>query len=233
MTNLAQWEPHRRSAVDWRPPPVATTVVVPHPDDEALLFGGLIRHQRVRGLDVHVVAVTDGEAAYDDVDARQLAARRRGEQSTALARLGVESSTVTRLAIPDGRVAEYEAAIEAAIAEIGQGFIVAPWIHDHHCDHEASGRAALAAAGRTGATVAAGLFWAWHRTDPGQLGAPLARLHLDADQRAAKRAAIDAHTSQLVADVPVLDADTLSPATWPHEYFVISTPTPDPNEDAR
>ncbi len=223
LSNRANWEAHRRVAVDWRPPPVPTTVVVPHPDDEALLFGGLIQHQRQRRLDVHVIAVTDGEASYDNVDARQLAATRRREQDTALERLGVGASAITRLTLPDGGLAAHENTIVRAIEDVGHGFIAAPWVHDHHCDHEACGRAALDVARRSGATVAAGLFWAWHRTDPQQLEHRLASLHLDEIQRDAKLAAINAHSSQLVADTPMLTADALTPATWHHEYFVIST----------
>lgn len=218
--NEASWETHRSAAVDWRPPRVPTTVVVPHPDDEALLFGGLIQHQRQRGVEVHVIAVTDGEAAYDDVDARQLAATRRREQVTALERLGVGASAITRLGLPDSGLDGHEQTIQRAIDDVGHRFIAAPWVHDHHCDHEACGRAALDVARRSGATVAAGLFWAWHHTNPQGLEHRLARLPLDDIQRDVRLAAIDAHTSQLVADTPVLTADDLEPATWQYEYFV-------------
>ncbi len=50
-----------RGATDWTPPAIPTLVVVPHPDDEVLLVGGLIATQRERGVPFHVLGVTDGE----------------------------------------------------------------------------------------------------------------------------------------------------------------------------
>lgn len=220
VSHTRLWDQHRREAVDWTPPAVATTVVVPHPDDEALLFGGLIQHQRQQGVEVHVIAVTDGEAAYPDTDPNQLAHTRRREQHTSLGLLGIESSAVTRLALPDGQVAAHETALEHAIVDVGHLFIVAPWVHDHHCDHEACGRAANAAAHALGGVAMGGLFWAWHHTAPEQLTTPLSRIHLNGSRFSAKRAAIDAHVSQLSTETPILDLDTISPATTAHEYYV-------------
>ena len=57
------WDAARTAASQWAPPMVPTTVVVPHPDDEALLFGGLIHLQCRRGVRVRILAVTDGEQA--------------------------------------------------------------------------------------------------------------------------------------------------------------------------
>ncbi len=162
-SNKARWDTHHSAAVDWRPPPVPTTVVAPH---------------------------------------------------------------------PDGDLAGQEHTIERAIEDVDHRFIAAPWVHDQHCDHEACGRAALDVARRGGATVAAGLFWARHRTDPQQLENRLARLHLDDIRRDLKLAATNAHTSQLVADTPVLTTDDLAPARWHHEYFVTSIPS-DPLEATR
>src|SRR5690606_30041337 len=79
-----------------------TVVVVPHPDDEALAAGGLIAHQRARGREVVVGAVTDGDAAYPDWEGTHLARVRRREQLEALHRLGVGRHAVHRLGIPDG-----------------------------------------------------------------------------------------------------------------------------------
>ena len=43
-----------------------TVVVSPHPDDETLGRDGLIARLRSKGIDVTVIAVTDGENAYED-----------------------------------------------------------------------------------------------------------------------------------------------------------------------
>ena len=61
------------------------------------MAGGLIATQRSRGVDVHVLAVTDGEAAYDVDDPAALASKRRTEQLAALGELGVEPHSITRL----------------------------------------------------------------------------------------------------------------------------------------
>lgn len=73
-----RWDQIHRSAEPLRLPVLRTLVVAPHRDDETLLAGGLIASQRRRGIDVQVVAVTDGESAYGGADKR-LAQRRRGE----------------------------------------------------------------------------------------------------------------------------------------------------------
>lgn len=195
-------------------------MVVPHPDDEALMFGGLIGVQRARGIDVHVIAVTDGEAAYPHLDPSALAVRRRAEQEASLDLLGVSATSVIRLSLPDGAVADHERIVSRAVADTGAPLVVAPWIHDHHCDHEACARAAVAAAETTGAMVIAGLFWAWHHTDPDRLTTGLLGLDLDAATRDSKHDAIACHVSQLHADQPVLTPAFLEPATTGREYYV-------------
>ncbi|MGF1597000.1 MAG: PIG-L deacetylase family protein [Acidimicrobiales bacterium] len=212
---------------EWRPPPVPTVVVVPHPDDESLMFGGLIGHQRDGGVPVTVVAVTDGEAAYPDVDPSALALRRRGEQEAALAVLGVEPGAVVRLGLPDGEVASHHAAVTDAVADLTPpgGLLAAPWLGDHHCDHEATGRAVATAAARTGVDLVYGLFWTWHHTGPDRsAAAPLGRLPL-ADGGARRRRAMAEHRSQTTEGClrPILGAAELEPILWEAEYHVIIT----------
>lgn len=50
----------------WLPTTAPIVIVSPHPDDETLGAGGFIASQRARGIDVSVVAVTDGENAYSN-----------------------------------------------------------------------------------------------------------------------------------------------------------------------
>jgi LmbE family N-acetylglucosaminyl deacetylase len=223
IAEVRNWDAARAAALHWSPPRVRTTVVVPHPDDEAVLFGGLIHVQRRRGVDVHVLAVTDGECAYPGADEADLARRRRAEQTTSLSRLGLAPDEVTRLGIGDGAVAASVDRLVDAISASEPGLVVAPWAHDHHTDHEACGRAARRAAEILDAEVVGGLFWAWHRTSPAVLaGATLAELPLDHRARRARRQALAAHRTQLGMEFgpPVLGEDVLEPISWASEYYV-------------
>ena len=67
--------------------PRRAVVVAPHPDDEVLGAGGLVRVLAGSGTAVRILAVTDGEASHPGAPAT-LAARRREESRTALHRLG-------------------------------------------------------------------------------------------------------------------------------------------------
>jgi LmbE family N-acetylglucosaminyl deacetylase len=65
----SEWMPRLADLPRWEPPLRHALVVAPHPDDETLGTGGLIAALRSRGIEVTVVAVTDGENAYpDDVE---------------------------------------------------------------------------------------------------------------------------------------------------------------------
>ena len=97
----------------WRPGPAGLVLVVsPHPDDETVAVGGLLHDLVAAGWRVRLVSVTDGEAAYPAVSG--LGAVRRRELASALDRLGIADATIIhRLALPDGHVAECQAALEA------------------------------------------------------------------------------------------------------------------------
>jgi len=222
-TTRAGWAALRKHAPIWQVPALATTVVVPHPDDEVLMFGGLIQLQRSRGVDVHVVAVTDGDASYPQIEAERLGSIRRHEQSEALSVLGVGERDVHRLGVPDGAVTEWEAAVTDAVVELDTAIIVAPWVHDHHCDHEATGRSALRAAARTGAATYFGLFWSWTHTDPERLADErLTRLPLTPELVTGRRDAMARHRSQITDDIApaLLSTQMLEPLDWTDEYYV-------------
>jgi len=222
-----RWRQLRGSATPWQPPDLPTTIVVPHPDDEALLFGGLIAALTRRSIRCDVIAVTDGESAYDGVDRRALAARRRCEQDESFDLLGVDASRIHRLGLPDGAVAEHADALTAAIVDRGNSVVVAPWRHDHHCDHEACGRAAERAAMTLGAALYGGMFWAWHHTSTDALrrtdqDAELLALALDAASWHGRLEALARHRTQLGTTYgpPVLTGALLEPVRWPCEYYV-------------
>ncbi len=226
------WETARELAAVWEPAATGPTVfVVPHPDDEILIMGGLLARQLDAGAAVTLVAVTDGEAAYPGLAPEPLASTRRREQAVALSRLAGPHATSTpeviRLGLPDGHVADHEAQlVDALRAAVGHpALIVAPWAHDHHTDHEAVGRAAALVAAQRSTPLAAGLFWAWSNTPP----APgLCRLAIPDEHRDRRWEALAGHRSQLVgpdgATPPVLATRYLDPLQWRHEYYFASQP---------
>lgn len=232
----SEWQSALDRAHRWVPPAERSmVVVVPHPDDEVLIAGGLIARQRDRGVTVRIVAVTNGEAAYDsestrDEDRRSLAAQRRREQLAALEGLGVCRSAVDRLGIPDGTVGKHVDDLADWIAdEYRDHLVVAPWIHDHHPDHEACGRAATAAATRGGGhRLIYGFFWTWHHVDPSTVdGAQLRRLQLSKRAQQQRMRAITHHRSQLErpGGHPVLTEPLLEPVWWNDEFYIEATPT--------
>lgn len=87
--------------------PVRTTdaamtwvVIAPHPDDEALIAGGVLAREVARGHRVAVIVVTNGDA-----DCVHDGSMREGETIAGLARLGVPESAVRFLGYPDGALA--------------------------------------------------------------------------------------------------------------------------------
>lgn len=215
--------------IDTLVPAVARTVIlVPHPDDEALATGGLIAHQRRRGLDVTVVAATDGDAAYPDWNGVELARVRRREQLDALALLGVGRTCVRRLEVPDGVVADHVDEIVDQLAEFvtADDVLVAPATFDWHPDHEACGRAAVRVAARTGCRLLGSLFWAHHHPDHAPPELRLAALPLTDEAVADRWEAVACHGSQLrhlgrsTAD-PILSRDVLGLLDRPVEYYVL------------
>ena len=231
---LDRWAAVRERARTWEPPTVPTVVVVPHPDDEALATGGLIRRQTARGVPVVVLAVTDGEAAYPWVEHTALARLRRQEQRAALAALGL-TAPARRLALPDGRVAEHEADLTDVIADHCRdaGLVVAPWTRDHHPDHEACGRAARLAAQRHGVAVAQSLFWAWHHRDPADFAQEqLLALQLSAGEQQWRWLAVACHRTQVTDEVTarqVISVRDLESLWWPTEYYVAARSAPTSN----
>lgn len=224
ISGEAEWLSALAGIPRWQPPPVATIVVSPHPDDETLGAGGLIAHQRRLGIPVTILAVTDGEAAYSD--SAGLGRIRAGEQQAAVAKLGVDSSNILRLRLPDGRVSSCENSLRDALGRAVQGgaLLVAPWLHDPHPDHEACGRVARELAQAARAHLLSYVFWAWHKTSIESLTAqPLVRLELDQELQTARAAALSCHRSQLAWKTgnPVLPPSLLSPAQRPFETFIL------------
>ena len=217
-----EWKAVLQDFPVWVPPGTRAVVVAPHPDDETLGAGGLIAALRKRHVEVGVVAVTDGENAYSD--GQPIASIRCSEQEEALQILGVDSSHITRLRLPDSSVSEHESRlVDLLLPLTGPGcHLIAPWTGDFHPDHEACGRAAMEAARRSGVSLSFYFFWTWHRGNPDLLtGLPVKRFPLESAAIAAKFKAIQCHRSQLShpSGKPILPDSLLGPMHWPFEVF--------------
>jgi len=221
---VSEWTPRLNGLAAWEPSGAPMLVVVPHPDDETLAVGGLISAQCARGAKVTIVAVTDGEHAYEENQG--LAELRREEQTRALARLGVPRQNILRLRLIDSSVAAQENDLVASLRPLitAETQVIAPWAGDFHPDHEACARAAELVAREAGAPLISYFFWTWHRGVVALLdGLKLKKFVLNEDQLTAKQEALACHGSQLkhAPEPEILPDNLLWPARMPFEVFVL------------
>jgi LmbE family N-acetylglucosaminyl deacetylase len=149
------------------------TVIAPHPDDETLGLGATIATLCNAGVDVQVVSVSDGGAAYPgltDSARAELEDVRRAELRRSLHVLGAGDPIA--LGMPDGELSQHEQRLTSRIVQLLSVFptgrwCAATWRGDGHPDHEAVGRAAAAAAARTQAVLIEYPVWMWHWAMPG------------------------------------------------------------------
>ncbi|WP_405783224.1 PIG-L deacetylase family protein [Streptomyces sp. NBC_00859] len=180
-------------------------VVAAHPDDEVLGFGGSISLLAAAGLDLTVVTVTDGERSHPHsrVETPESLARIRAEETrAALDDLGAADADIVPLHVPDTEVARHENRVAGMLADVVAGAVLcaAPWAGDIHPDHEAAGRAALAASDTAGVPCLHYPVWMWHWARPGDPRVPwadAARILLPPVAVARKTAAINRFTSQI------------------------------------
>ena len=182
-------------------------VVAPHPDDEILGVGVTAARFAAAGVDVVVVAVTDGDASHPDsptLTPERLAALRVEESRRACAVLGLPEPV--RVGLPDSGVHAHEERLTEAIVSAVRGglaadcLVLSTWRGDGHPDHEAAGRAAAAACAATGARLAEYPVWTWHWAEPGDPRVPWhrrRRVALTDAALAAKRAAVDEFVTQV------------------------------------
>jgi LmbE family N-acetylglucosaminyl deacetylase len=213
--------------------------VAAHLDDEVLGFGGTIAVLAASGVRLCLVSVTAGEASHPHSSAplaRDLAAVRARELHEALGRLGADVESVA-LGVPDGEVARHEQELTGQLVELLRDcdLCVAPFSQDLHPDHEAAGRAALAAGTARGVPVWEYPVWAWHWAAPGDGRLPwhrAARIALPPAARARKRAALECFRSQIepLGNGPG-DEAILPPAELAHfqrDFEVVAMNTPFP-----
>jgi len=218
------WANRLNGMPEWEPQLTSTVVVVPHPDDEALAAGGLIAALRKTGVEVTVVAVTDGEHAYTENEG--LAELRKKEQMCALARLGVPQHKIVRLGMVDSGVVAQEGELVARLRTLipAESQVFAPWAGDFHPDHEACARASALVVRDVGATLISYFFWTWHRGTVATVdGLQLRRFPLSEELMDAKREALACHASQLrhEGEPEVLPENLLWPARMPFEVFAL------------
>jgi LmbE family N-acetylglucosaminyl deacetylase len=188
------------------PIPSDVVAVAPHPDDDVLGAGGLLRHAARAGSQIVTLAVTDGEASHPlspTTRPGQLQEIRVAEAAAAHRRLGIRPAS-ERLRLPDGDVASWRGELteRIALAVRPGGWCLAPWEGDGHPDHDATGAAARAACGAVGATLVSYLIWTWHWSHPADPQVPwerARRVALTRTDRARKRWAIRAYRSQIQA----------------------------------
>jgi len=138
--------------------PTGAVLVAPHPDDETLGYGGVLRWLLDHGVPCTILAVTDGEgshAASSRIRPCELAELRAEERSRALALLGAASVPVQRLRLPDGEVDAHRLELTEALDPLlGAGTcVIVPWHQDAHCDHRAVAEAASAVAAASDTAV--------------------------------------------------------------------------------
>ena len=195
-------------------------VLAPHPDDELLGCGGLVRLLAGMGRKVQVLAVTDGGASHPGSSlwpAALLMQQRARESADALCRLGAPGVPLLRLGLDDGQVSAQSDRLLQALDELVRpdDVLVATCRFDGHPDHEAVGAAAAQAATRHGATLLEMPVWMWHWAVAGDARVPwhrACRLLLDDATQCAKRDAAQAYRSQLEPD-PSTGRDAIVPPT--------------------
>ena len=210
-------------------------IVAPHPDDEVLACGGLLRRLAARGADVLVVAVSDGTASHPGSrrwPVWRLAAERPRETQSALRVLGLSGSAharVVRAGLPDGAIRQHTDRLQGLLQRLlnPHDVVFTTWRHDGHPDHDATGDATAQAAQRASARLVEVAVWAWHWAAPGDARLPWARaqqLRLSPEEVRAKSRAMREFRSQIDPDpstgnAPILGATALQRAAWPREIY--------------
>ena len=208
-----------------RPPRARSLLVIaPHPDDETIGCGGLIRDTLARGGRVAVLIVTDGAASHRHSASHPpatLAARRRRETRAAVMALGLDAGGLRMLALPDGGLDTLSRAGTASLARTFARYrsvdlVALPDPGDAHPDHRHTATAALAAfRNRRCLTYAV---WPSPRTARARFALPIGR-YLGHKARALSR-----HRTQLgaITDDPsgfTIDAATRRRFLAPVERF--------------
>jgi len=221
-------------------------VFAPHPDDEALGCGVLILRKRQAGVPVHIVIATDGARSHGEqvIPSERLVTLRRDESIEAARRLGLTEGNLTFLDYPDGALRQaqrqLERDIEAIISKHNPEVVVVTSVLDAHPDHQTLAHATRAVIAGTGAKRALYEYpiWYWERLPwihrPSGLARalwhflcdPVAELSRQPPLRVQtdgyverKRAALEAHQSQVRPFPPGSDTEPLLPPAFVKHFF--------------
>jgi LmbE family N-acetylglucosaminyl deacetylase len=195
-------------------------VVAPHPDDETFAAAGLM----LRYPGTHVLAVSDGEAAYADLSLRAIR-RRELRRSLAHAR----GTSMTFLRLPDGEIGKHQRRLERALqsAAANVRVLVAPYESDGHCDHDSVGAACVRVARRHGLTLLRYFIWRWHLGGAEDFASSqFVRLPLNVHERHVKQRMMASFPSQLRGGTDLSDRPAVVPRhvldyfTRPYEAFL-------------
>ncbi len=195
-------------------------VIAPHPDDEVLGCGGLLQLLAAQGRAAVLVAVTDGTGSHPGSTLwpeQRLAEARPAETMAALRVMDVPGLAIHRLGIPDGAIAAHEQQLQHRLESLVQpgDTLCATWQLDGHPDHEATGRAAAAAALARGATSIEMPVWGWHWAAPDDPRLPwqrAVRLAIPPQMVERKRAALACFASQVEPDASTGKAAIVPPS---------------------
>lgn len=196
-------------------------IIAPHPDDEVLGCGGLMRQLAQLDRPLKLISVTDGSASHPGSDlwpVERLSVIRPQESAEALRRLDLPLHSLQwiRGGFGDTSVAEQEDALVDYLKRYlsPSDVVFATWSLDGHADHEAVGRASARAAEAVGASFHEVPIWAWHWASPEDERLPWERARkvlLDPVTIARKRHAVHAFASQLEGDPQIGLEPVLSP----------------------
>ncbi|HEX8592900.1 MAG TPA: PIG-L family deacetylase [Pseudomonas sp.] len=211
-------------------------IIAPHPDDEILGCGGLMRQLSQLDRPLKLISVTDGSASHPGSDAwptERLSVVRPQESAEALRRLDIPLHPLQwiRGGFSDSAVAGQEDELVEFLERylLPTDVVFTTWSLDGHADHEAVGRASARAAATVGAHFHEVPIWAWHWADPEDDRLPWDRARkilLDPMTTARKRHAVHAFASQLQGDPmiglqPVLPPSVLERLVRPFEVVFL------------
>ena len=202
--------------------PSRTVILSPHPDDETLGAGGLISDLQRNNIPVTIIAVTNGENAYKDI--QNLSHIRIQEQNRALKKLGVNNQNITRLNFVDSALELMEEKLFSVLYELIKDgdHLIAPWINDFHPDHTTVGRVATKLSKVKDIVLDYYFFWTWHHGTVSQLeNLPLHIYPLNTEALRDKEAALNCYVSQLKhpSGNPILPENLLAPAKREFEVY--------------